>query len=575
MAIAEMNTFAREDVFPSWWANSVQKYLSVGGLNFSLTKQDATHVHTIAGAADEAAAIAIDGKWRWSEVTVSRAHPGGAAGTYDIFAVAKANKIVSSPEPGTDETPYGYELRILKAGETPPIEAGVVDIFRKVGSCEWSGTEITRVDQTAPLAPTHAHRHATGQPDAIAPLDIGAAPLTGVAGNFTVVGVLASESPVDLSIAKGTTAAAGTQTGDKLALYSSGNTGFGLGVQTNRLVAYTPTTGAFAVRKASNAGNASSGTDAVLLWPTGAIQSFGGPTLVLDARTAAADANAFFSIDNKGKMAWGVGGGTATDTSLERSGVGALTLAGALNINGAVKVTTGAVTSERSEGSTAFQTWVSGVSTINPWVVDTLGKQRWGAPTGALDVTLERSAAGVLKVVGTLQATKAITGEASASTNNATSTLGVANVMQAPQNTVSLFVGYGGNASAFTATEYSGAIRFGGLSAAWGDIAYFPTDGATNGDFRLYRDGTTVGTGVATATLGVGGLFVQGALAHRGTTLGVFNTAPVAQSAGWGTPTPPGGTYKTPLTYASTMNNIVDYVDTLATALKAYGILGA
>jgi hypothetical protein len=47
------------------------------------------------------------------------------------------------------------------------------------------------------------------------------------------------------------------------------------------------------------------------------------------------------------------------------------------------------------------------------------------------------------------------------------------------------------------------------------------------------------------------------------------------QSAGWGTPTPPGGTYKTPLTYASTQNNIVDYVDTLATTLKAYGILGA
>jgi hypothetical protein len=476
MTITEMNAFAREDVFPSWWANSVQRYLSVGGLSFSLTKQDGTHVHVVAGPSDEAAAIAIDGKWRWSEATVSRAHPGGTAGTYDVFAVAIGNHIVSSPDPGTDETNYAFELRILKAGETPPIEAGVVDIYRKIGSVEWSGAEITRVDQTVPLAPTHAHRHATGQPDAIAPADINAAPEDGVGGNFAVAGILSTEQMLDLSASNHTAVAAGTHMGDKIALYSSGATGYGVGAQANRVVAYVPAGAAFAVREATNSGNASSGADAVVLYASGAIRSNGGPAVLLDARTASTDTQPYFAVDNKGKLSWGPGGGTATDTSLERSGIGALTLAGAMNINGAVKVTTGAVTSERAEGSTAFQTWVSGVSTITPWVVDTVGKIRWGAPTGALDTTLERSAAETLKLTGSLTVTKVAT--------------------------------------------------------------------------------------------------VEGELLHTGTKVGLFSTAGAVQSKGWGTPTPPGGTYKTALTYASTMNNIVDYVDTLATALKAYGILG-
>lgn len=142
-----------------------------------LTRQDATHVQVTASAAVGAAVVGIQGRWRWMEATVSRAHPGGSAGSYDIFVVAADNKIDSTPAPGTDNTNYAFDLRVLKAGETPTIVKGTLDIFRKIGSCEWSGTEITRVDQVVPVTPTHAHRHATGQPDAIAPADIGAAPL--------------------------------------------------------------------------------------------------------------------------------------------------------------------------------------------------------------------------------------------------------------------------------------------------------------------------------------------------------------------------------------------------------------
>lgn len=172
MALLEHNTFVKNDLLPSWWANAIQKFLSTGAPSFQITKQDATHIQITAAAGDGAAVIAIAGKWRWIEATISRAHPGGAAGTWDIYVVAVANKIAGG---GIDETSYAYELRILESGKTPTVEAGVVDIFRKVGSLEWSGTQITRVDQTVNSIPTHAHRHATGQPDAIAPADISAA----------------------------------------------------------------------------------------------------------------------------------------------------------------------------------------------------------------------------------------------------------------------------------------------------------------------------------------------------------------------------------------------------------------
>lgn len=173
MAVPEENPFARNDVFPSWFANAIQRFLTTAAPAFQLTRQDATHIQVTAGSETSAAVIAIAAKWRWIEATINRAHPGGAAGTWDIFVVAAANKIEAG---GIDATNRAFSLRILKSGETPTIEAGVVDIFRKVGSLQWSGTEITRVDQTVPATATHAHRHATGEPDAIAPADIGAAP---------------------------------------------------------------------------------------------------------------------------------------------------------------------------------------------------------------------------------------------------------------------------------------------------------------------------------------------------------------------------------------------------------------
>jgi microcystin-dependent protein len=144
----EENTFVRDDLLPSWWANAIQKFLSTSAPGFQLSRGDATHIQVIAGADTSAAVISIKGKWRWNEATINRAHPGGAAGTWDIYATAVNNKIDATPAPGTDNTTYAFSLRIVKAGETPSIEAGVVDIFRLVGTLAWSGAEITALTQT-------------------------------------------------------------------------------------------------------------------------------------------------------------------------------------------------------------------------------------------------------------------------------------------------------------------------------------------------------------------------------------------------------------------------------------------
>lgn len=77
---------------------------------------------------------------------------------------------------------------------------------------------------------------------------------------------------LDLSSANGTTGALGAGVGDKLALYG---TSFGFGVQSNRLVAYLPSTASFAVRQNSLSGNASSGTEVFTVSGTGAVGASG------------------------------------------------------------------------------------------------------------------------------------------------------------------------------------------------------------------------------------------------------------------------------------------------------------
>lgn len=147
-----------------------------------------------------------------------------------------------------------------------------------------------------------------------------------------------------------------------------------------------------------------------------------------------------------------------------------------------------------------------------------LGGKVWFGPSGGatFDTTIERISAAVLKTQGTWQV--------------------------------------GGN---LALTSNGGALLFG-----------------ASGDTNLYRAGVGVLKTDGELVVG-GGVKVTGETSYVGGTLGFFGASPVSQRVGWGSPSPPGGAFRTPLTYGSTMKQVIDYLSTLASDLRAYGLLGA
>lgn len=141
-----VHTFVRSEVLASYFENMWDAALSVLASNFAVTQLDATHLRVPASAGVGAAVIAIQGRPRYVEANVDRAHPGGAAGAYDVFVTAADQNVVNVPAPYTDNTNYAFDLAIVAAGATPAIVAGVVDVYRRVASCQWDGAQITQLD---------------------------------------------------------------------------------------------------------------------------------------------------------------------------------------------------------------------------------------------------------------------------------------------------------------------------------------------------------------------------------------------------------------------------------------------
>jgi hypothetical protein len=164
------HTFVRDEVLPSWWANAIQSVLSTLAENFRLVLVDGstTQIVVPAGPGDDLAALSIDGRWRFVEANVTRAHPGGAAGVYDVFATTAENNIVNAPLPNTDLTDYTFDLAIVAHGAQPVAVPGDVDLWRLIGDLDWDGVKITRLTQRV------------GAPD------IG----HGVSGDFAISGAL-------------------------------------------------------------------------------------------------------------------------------------------------------------------------------------------------------------------------------------------------------------------------------------------------------------------------------------------------------------------------------------------------
>lgn len=141
----EMHDFSREERLPSYFMNRLQDFLSAARTDLRLIRVDATHIEVLPAEPYGIAAIDLQGRWRFRDTPVSRAHPGGAAGTYTIWAVATDQKVVEVPKPFTDETDYSFDLRITDGSN--PSGTGV-EVFEKIGTLGWFGGEITSINQT-------------------------------------------------------------------------------------------------------------------------------------------------------------------------------------------------------------------------------------------------------------------------------------------------------------------------------------------------------------------------------------------------------------------------------------------
>lgn len=136
--------FAAGVAWPHTWSNAIEAMLSTyASSNFKLIQVNDTTLQVPAGANADLVAMSVRGRPRWIEASVSAAHPGGAAGTYDVHVTTTddAFHTTGGPPPAeVDDTNHAFGLQIVASGGTP---AGAW--YRKVGVCAWNGSKITSV----------------------------------------------------------------------------------------------------------------------------------------------------------------------------------------------------------------------------------------------------------------------------------------------------------------------------------------------------------------------------------------------------------------------------------------------
>jgi hypothetical protein len=153
------------DVFPASLLDALEEYVSTLAANIVLSQTSTTAVKVAGGTGNGQAALGISssataGVWRYITADATASHPGGAAGTYDVLAIASANDFAGAGD--TDNTDYRFGLQIVAAGGSGSgtLFGKPVTAWRKIGIVEWSGTAITNVtqlvgpDKSAVITPT-------------------------------------------------------------------------------------------------------------------------------------------------------------------------------------------------------------------------------------------------------------------------------------------------------------------------------------------------------------------------------------------------------------------------------------
>lgn len=148
------------DDLPPSFLDQIQEFVStMASANFAITQASSTAIQVVAGTGNDQVSVGIMGRWRYITSTISRSHPGGASGVYDVYVVSTDNVFTptgGSP-PETDDTVYAFALRIVASGATPS-GSGAEAIYRKVATVVWSGTAITGVSQLIGSVPVTVSR---------------------------------------------------------------------------------------------------------------------------------------------------------------------------------------------------------------------------------------------------------------------------------------------------------------------------------------------------------------------------------------------------------------------------------
>lgn len=142
--MARERTFNPGDPFPSDYPDAAGDFLSTSAHNFRVQFKpgDMGTLQVPAGAGDDQAAVAIEGRWRWNTAAVEHANLGGGARDLDVHVTAASdNSYVPGGGGETDATIRSFALAITETGGSPP---GVV-LSRRVAVAHWDGSQFTGV----------------------------------------------------------------------------------------------------------------------------------------------------------------------------------------------------------------------------------------------------------------------------------------------------------------------------------------------------------------------------------------------------------------------------------------------
>lgn len=123
---------------PQDWLDGIQEFISTYISDTAVVTVLNSNTVQIAAAADNGqVCIGLSGRWRWITSAVNAVHPGGTAGTYNLWATAADNSFTIGP-PEIDNTIYTFSIAILAVGSTP-----ATALYRQIGTVQWNGTKVT------------------------------------------------------------------------------------------------------------------------------------------------------------------------------------------------------------------------------------------------------------------------------------------------------------------------------------------------------------------------------------------------------------------------------------------------